>query len=254
MHSMQSNGIQIIPLPGLPEIAAGDDIAIAITRAVGGLSIHTVAGDLFVVAHKIISKAEGRMVNLDSVTPSTTAKNWAAELGKDARLMELILAETRRVVRKERGVLIVETHHGLICANAGVDVSNCPPGTAVLLPRDPDDSACRLKQSLDTALGACVGVIISDTFGRPWREGLVNVAIGAAGIAPLMDYRGQRDAFGRTLQASVLAVADELASAGELVMGKAARIPVAMIRGFDSVSATGAARDLIRPPERDLFR
>jgi coenzyme F420-0:L-glutamate ligase/coenzyme F420-1:gamma-L-glutamate ligase len=223
-------------------------------RAIEASAIQIVAGDLFVVAHKIISKAEGHIVDLNSVTPSKTAESWAAELGKDPRMVELILAETLRVVRKERGVLIVETHHGLVCANAGVDVSNCPEGTAVLLPRDPDDSGRRLKQSLDAGLGVPVGVIISDTFGRPWREGLVNVAIGVAGIAPLKDYRGQRDVFGRTLRASVLAAADELASAAELVMGKAARIPVAIIRGYDFDATGGAARDLIRPPERDLFR
>jgi coenzyme F420-0:L-glutamate ligase/coenzyme F420-1:gamma-L-glutamate ligase len=251
---MRSADIRIIPLCGLPEIAAGDNVAIAIVQAIEASSIQIVAGDLFVVAHKIISKAEGRIVNLDTVTPSSTAENWAAELAKDSRLVELILAETCRVVRKERGVLIVETHHGLVCANAGVDVSNCPAGTAVLLPRDPDDSARRLRQSLDAALGVSIGVIISDTFGRPWREGLVNIAIGVAGIAPLKDYRGQRDVFGRTLQASVLAVADELASAAELVMGKSARIPVAIVRGYDFGATGGAARDLIRPPERDLFR
>ena len=251
---MQSAEIQIVPLPGLPEIAAGDDIAMAICQAIEATTVKPIAGDLFVVAHKIISKAEGRIVDLDSVNPSTTARNWAVESGKDPRLVELILSETRRVVRKGRGILIVETHHGLVCANAGVDVYNCPHGTALLLPRAPDNSARRLKHALDAAFGVPIGVIISDTFGRPWREGLVNVAIGVAGIGPLKDYRGQRDVFGRTLQASVLAVADELASAAELVMGKAERIPVAMIRGCDVGATGGAASELIRPPERDLFR
>jgi coenzyme F420-0:L-glutamate ligase/coenzyme F420-1:gamma-L-glutamate ligase len=254
MRLTQSSGIQIIPLPGLPEIVAGDDIAMAISQAIDGTAIKVIAGDLFVVAHKIISKAEGRIVDLDSVTPSTTAQNWAVKSGKNPRLVELILSETRRVMRMERGIMIVETHHGLVCANAGVDVSNCPPGTALLLPRDPDNSARRLKHALDIAFGVPIGVIISDTFGRPWREGLVNVAIGVAGIGPLTDYRGQRDVFGRTLQASVLAVADELASAAELVMGKTERIPVAMIRGCDAGETGGAARELIRLPERDLFR
>jgi coenzyme F420-0:L-glutamate ligase/coenzyme F420-1:gamma-L-glutamate ligase len=251
---MQSAGIQIMPLTGIPEIVPGDNIAGAIAQAIKASSIHTIAGDLFVVAHKIISKAEGQTVDLDSVTPSATAQEWASELGKDPQLMELILSESRRVVRKERGVLIVETHQGLICANAGVDVSNCPPGTAVLLPRDPDDSARRLKQSLDAFLGVSIGVIISDTFGRPWREGQVNVAIGLAGFAPLKDYRGHQDVFGRTLQASVLAVADELASAAELVMGKSERIPVAVVRGCDFDSSSGTARELIRRAEQDLFR
>ena len=251
---MKVSGIQVIPLVGIPEIQAGDDVAAAILHAVRSSGIEIAAGEIFVIAHKVISKAEGRMVELDSVAPSLQAKSWAEELGKDPRVMELILRETSRVVRKERGVLIVETHHGFVCANAGVDISNCPPDTAVLLPLDPDDSARRIKKSLDEALGVAVGVIISDTFGRPWREGLTNVAVGTAGISPLKDYRGHADAFGRTLQASIMARADELASAAELVMGKSDGIPVAIIRGHDSGPANGTARDLIRPAERDLFR
>jgi coenzyme F420-0:L-glutamate ligase/coenzyme F420-1:gamma-L-glutamate ligase len=251
---MEHTEIRIIGLHGIPEIASGDALEAVIFSAVNVCGVSIAKHDIFVVAQKIVSKAEGRTIALDSVQPSPTAVSWGAELGKDPRLVEVILGETRRVIRKERGVLIVETHHGLICANAGVDVSNSPEGTAMLLPRDADQSARRLKRALDEALGVPIGVIISDTFGRPWREGLVNVAIGVAGVAPLKDYRGQRDTFGRALQASVLAVADELAASAELVMGKTAGVPVAIIQGFVTSSTEGTARDLIRPAERDLFR
>jgi len=251
---MEHAEIRIIGLHGIPEVAAGDALEAAILSTVKVSGISVAAGDIFVVAQKVVSKAEGRTITLNSVQPSPTATAWAAELGKDSRLVEIILRETRSVIRKERGVLIAETHHGFVCANAGVDVSNSPEGTAVLLPRDADESARRLKNALDEALCVPVGVIISDTFGRPWREGLVNVAIGVAGIAPLKDYRGQTDAFGRTMQASLLAVVDELASAAELVMGKTARVPVAIIQGYVAATTEGSARDLIRPAERDLFR
>lgn len=253
-QNMERDEIRIIGLHGIAEIAFGDVLEHAILSAVKTSRISVAARDIFVVAQKVVSKAEGRTIVLDSVKPSSTAVTWAAEMGKDPRLIELILGETRRIVRREHAVLIVETHHGLICANAGVDVSNSREGTAVLLPRDADESARRLKSALDEALGVPVGVIISDTFGRPWREGLVNVAIGVAGVAPLKDYRGQTDTFGRTMQASVLAVADELASAAELVTGKTAGVPVAIIQGYVSSGAEGLARDLIRPAERDLFR
>jgi coenzyme F420-0:L-glutamate ligase / coenzyme F420-1:gamma-L-glutamate ligase len=197
-------------------------------------------------------------VDLASVTPSLEIVQWAAEWQKDARLIEVIHGETRRVVRNERGILIVETHHGFVCANAGVDTSNNAPDMVTLLPVDPDESAQRLCAQFERAWGVRVGVIISDTFGRPWREGLVNVALGVAGLAPLLDYRGQPDTHGRTLSATVIAVADELASAAELVMGKMGRVPVALIQGFQceaTVLKTGSsARDLIRPAERDLFR
>jgi coenzyme F420-0:L-glutamate ligase / coenzyme F420-1:gamma-L-glutamate ligase len=251
---MNHSGVHIIPIHDLPEISPGDDLAGAIIRATRASSLQPGAQDIFVVAQKIVSKAEGRVVRLDSVEPSDTARDWAEELGKDPRLVEIILSEMRRVVRRGHGILIVETRHGFVCANAGVDVSNTPEGTAILLPRDPDDSARRLKSALDEAFGVSLGVIISDTFGRPWREGLVNVSIGVAGISPLLDYRGHPDAFGRTMQASVLAVADELASAAELVMGKTSAVPVAVIQGYAAASGEGSARDLIRLAERDLFR
>lgn len=251
---MSNSELRIIGVPGIGEVAPGDDLGALIINAVKRLGLKVGAGDVFVVAQKIVSKAEGRIVRLDSIRPSPEAERWATEHRKDARMVEVALGETRRNVRMERGVLISETRHGFICANAGVDASNTPPGTATLLPEDPDASARRLLAQLEKAFAARVAVIISDTFGRPWREGLVNVALGVAGIPPLVDYRGQPDAFGRALQSTVIAVADELASAAELVMGKASRVPVAIIQGFKSSGAAGSGRDLLRPADQDLFR
>jgi coenzyme F420-0:L-glutamate ligase/coenzyme F420-1:gamma-L-glutamate ligase len=239
---------------GIGEVAPGDDLGALIINAVKRLGLKVGAGDVFVVAQKITSKAEGRIVALDSIRPSPEAERWAAAHQKDARLVEVALGETRRTIRMERGILISETRHGFVCANAGVDASNTPPGTATLLPEDPDASARRLLAQLEKAFAAHVAVIISDTFGRPWREGLVNVALGVAGIAPLVDYRGQPDAFGRPLQSTVIAVADELASAAELVMGKASRVPVAIIQGFKSSGTVGSGRNLLRAADQDLFR
>lgn len=246
--------IQIVPLPGLPEIAPGADLAALIAAAVQRNNLNIAGGDIFVVTQKIVSKAEGRIVQLDSILPSEKAKRFALEFEKDPRLIELVLREARCIVRMERGLIIAETQHGFVCANAGVDTSNAPPGTAILLPEAPDGSAETLRQRLSAACGVEVGVIISDTFGRPWREGLVNVAIGVAGIAPLADYRATRDTSGKILQSTVLAVADELASAAELAMGKSKNVPVAIIKGLASRGGQGTGRDLIRPAERDLFR
>jgi coenzyme F420-0:L-glutamate ligase/coenzyme F420-1:gamma-L-glutamate ligase len=241
-------------LPGLPEISPGDDLArlIAAVLRVGDLQAE--AGDVFVIAQKIVSKAEGRVVRLDTVTPSERAVAWAKAWDKDARAVELVLRESRRIVRMERGIIIAETRHGFVCANAGVDLSNATSGTAILLPENPDESARMLQAQLAAVLGVDVAIIISDTFGRPWREGLVNVALGVAGIAALLDYRGETDAGGKLLQATIIAIADELASAAELVMGKADRVPVAIIRGVRAASREGSGRDLIRPADRDLFR
>ncbi len=246
--------IQIIPLPGLPEISPGDDLARLIAEATRQIDLPIGAGDIFVVAHKIVSKAEGRIVRLDSIKPSQRAERWAAEYHKDPRMIELVLLEARRILKMERGVIVAETSHGFVCANAGVDGSNTPEGTAVLLPEDPDRSADVLRAQLAKTFGVPAGVIISDTFGRPWREGLVNVALGVAGIAPLMDYRGQRDASGKTLQATLIALADEVASAAELVMGKTGRVPVAIVQGVQTARQPGSGRELIRPAERDIFR
>jgi coenzyme F420-0:L-glutamate ligase / coenzyme F420-1:gamma-L-glutamate ligase len=246
--------IQIIPIDGLPEILPGDDLVRFIADAVHAADIGIADGDIFVVAQKIVSKAEGRIVRLDSLTPSPRAAAWAAEWGKDARVIELVLAGSARIVKMERGVIVAETRHGFVCANAGVDVSNAADGTAILLPEDPDASARALATGLRNRFGATLGVIVSDTFGRPWREGLVNVALGVTGLAPLIDYRGTRDASGKPMTATIIAAADEIASAAELVMGKSDGVPVAIVRGFAAQSREGSGRDLIRPAEKDLFR
>lgn len=251
---MSSAGIRILGLSGLPEIQPGDDLGALIVQAVSAPPVGIQERDIFVVAQKIVSKAEGRMVKLDSVEPSPQAQEWAAAQGKDARVLEVILRETRRIVRRERGILIVETRQGFICANAGVDASNVPEGTVTLLPEDPDRSARRLQAGLENAFGVRLAVIISDTFGRPWREGLVNVALGVAGLRPLLDYRGQKDVYGRPLKVTVVAVADELAAAAELAMGKTSRVPIAIIRGYAYEPAAGSGRNLLRPAEQDLFR
>jgi coenzyme F420-0:L-glutamate ligase/coenzyme F420-1:gamma-L-glutamate ligase len=210
--------------------------------------------DIIVIAQKIVSKAEGRVLRLDSITPSTLAREWAAAYDKDARMVEAVLIESRRIVRMERGVIISETRHGFVCANAGVDASNVAEDMITLLPEDPDGSARVIQAALEQEFKVSLAIIISDTFGRPWREGIANVAIGVAGIAPLIDYRGQADSFGRPLRVTVIAVADELASAAELVMQKSAAVPVVIIRGFDYEAREASARELIRPPEQDLFR
>jgi coenzyme F420-0:L-glutamate ligase / coenzyme F420-1:gamma-L-glutamate ligase len=238
--------IRIVGLERLPEIRPGDDIAALILAKTGSLDEDTIV----VVAQKIVSKAEGAIVDLRSVEPSELATNWAAQFGRDARLIELVLRQSRRIVRMDRDLLIAETRHGFVAANAGIDQSNVPgEHFATTLPADPDASARALRQAL-----GCGAVIVSDTFGRPWREGLVNVAIGVSGLEPLADLRGERDCFGRELHATVLAVADELAAAAGLVMPKSAGIPVALITGFDWKRAEGSARSLIRSPEKDLFR
>src|SRR5688500_3623898 len=246
--------VEIFPLPGLRELKPGDDIAGEIAQAARAQGMRVLSDDVFVVAQKIVSKSEGRTVRLDQVTPSARAREWAESWSKDARVIELVLRESKRIVRMERGVIVAETRHGFVCANAGVDVSNAPEGTAILLPDDADRSARALQTRLEENFGVHVAVIIADTFGRPWREGLVNVALGVAGIAPLVDYRGERDAGGRTMQATVMARADELAAAGELVMGKTDRVPVAIVRGVASGEESGSGRDLIRPAATDIFR
>jgi coenzyme F420-0:L-glutamate ligase / coenzyme F420-1:gamma-L-glutamate ligase len=251
---LPENEIRILGLAGLGEVAAGDDLGAMLAGALAGLGSAVREGSVLVLTQKIVSKSEGRMVQLDSVRPSALARSWGERWGKDPRLVELVLGESRRIVRMERGVLIAETAQGFVCANAGVDVSNCPPGTATLLPLDPDDSARCLRAHLEKALGVTLGVLISDSFGRPWREGQANCALGVAGLAPLIDYRGQTDTFDRELQATAIAVADELAAAAELVMGKTRRIPAALIAGFETAGKEGSGRDLIRAPHLDLFR
>ena len=246
--------MQIVPLQGLPEIEPGDNLAGMIAEAAKRQGLDPNPGDVLVVAQKIVSKAEGRIVRLDTVEPSERAERWAAEYHKDARVIELVLREATGIVRMERGVIIARTRHGFVCANAGVDISNVPEGMAALLPENPDRSAEALQQQLARLFGFHVGIIISDTFGRPWREGLVNVALGVAGLAPLLDYRGRRDAHGKLLQATVIALADELAAAAGLVMGKSDRVPVAIVHGAAAAEKKGSGQDLIRPAATDLFR
>ncbi|HEY3137727.1 MAG TPA: coenzyme F420-0:L-glutamate ligase [Blastocatellia bacterium] len=246
--------IQIIGVTGMPEVREGDDVASLIVEAARVAEIGIVDRDVVVVAQKIISKAEGRIVRLDSVEPSPRAREWAVAYDKDPRVVEVVLRESKRIVRMERGVLISETEQGFVCANAGVDTSNVEGGTVTLLPKDPDASAGQIHSSLERSVGVELAVIVSDTFGRPWREGLVNVALGVSGIAPLLDYRGQKDSHGRRLKVTVMAIADELASAAELVMKKSSGIPVAIIRGFDYNTSEATGRELIRATELDLFR
>jgi coenzyme F420-0:L-glutamate ligase/coenzyme F420-1:gamma-L-glutamate ligase len=245
---------EVIGVRGLPEIAPGDDLGPMIAEAAMRQGTPLSTGDLLVVSQKVISKSEGRMVRLSAVSPSPRARALAGDLGRDARLVEVILGETRRIVKHDRGVLIVETRHGWICANAGVDQSNVEADAACLLPEDPDRSARALRDRLQGLTGHPLGVIVADTFGRPWREGLTNVAIGVAGLEPLRSYLGQRDPAGHVLQATVLALADELAGAAEPVMGKLDRIPVAIIRGLAWERGETTSRALLRDPARDLFR
>jgi coenzyme F420-0:L-glutamate ligase/coenzyme F420-1:gamma-L-glutamate ligase len=238
--------IRIVGVTGLPEVRPGDDLAKLIRVAAGKIDRKTIV----VIAQKIVSKSEGAIVDLRSIEPSELARNWATQFAKDPRLIELVLRESRRIVRMDRDVLIAETRHGFVTANAGIDQSNVPgEHFATTLPVDPDASARRIHEGL-----GCGAVIVSDTFGRPWREGLVNVAIGISGLEALGDLRGARDRLGRVLHATILAVADELAAAAGLAMPKSAGVPVALITGFDWTRADGSARALIRPPEKDLFR
>jgi coenzyme F420-0:L-glutamate ligase/coenzyme F420-1:gamma-L-glutamate ligase len=247
--------IRIIGLKAPADIAPGADLARIIVEAATERGLSFASGDILVVTQKIVSKAEGRLVDLCTVTPSSFASEIAKAQDKDPRVVELVLRETRRVVKMDQKTIITETHHGLVCANAGVDESNVAgQGKVALLPADADASAKGLRQRIRALTGIDVAVIISDTFGRPWREGFVNVAIGLAGLEPLKDYRGLTDTEGHVLKATILAVADELASAAELVMGKLDRVPVAMIRGYAYTPGEGTAREMVRPPDKDLFR
>jgi coenzyme F420-0:L-glutamate ligase / coenzyme F420-1:gamma-L-glutamate ligase len=245
-------GLEVLGVEGFPEVRPGDDLEHMIS---GAISHDLRPGDVLVVTHKIVSKAEGRLVDLCTVEPSALAKDYATRYGKDPRQIEVVLRESRRIVRMDRGIVISETHHGFVCANAGVDASNVPgDDTVCLLPVDPDASAARLREALAEDPGVEVAVVISDSFGRAWRHGITDVAIGVAGIDPIADYRGQRDPHGYPIEASVLAVADELAAAAELVMGKTDGIPLAIVRGYPYSPASGSAKDLLMPPERDMFR
>ena len=248
------NPVSIYPVPGLPEITRGAALAPLIVDGLGRLGLSLEAGDVVVVTQKIVSKAEGRVRSLGEVQPSARATEIGHRIGFDPRHVEVILDESVRVVREAPRVLITETRHGFVCANAGVDRSNTGgEDLVVLLPEQPDESARRLRGDIKEIAGAMVGVVISDSFGRPWREGQVNVAIGAAGVVTLRDYRGEQDPAGYQLQGTELGVVDELASAAELVMGKLDRVPVALIRGAQ-VAGESTVRELLRNPATDLFR
>ena len=239
--------ITIWPVEGLPEIREGDDVGALIA---GRAELRD--RDVLVVAQKAVSKAEGRIVRLAEIEASAEARELAAD--HDPRQLEVILREAARLVRTRPPLVIAETGHGFVCASAGVDASNAPePGMVVLLPEDPDASAARIRGRVSDLTGAEIGVIVSDSFGRAWRQGTTDVAIGLAGVRPLLDLKGLRDATGYELHATVIAVADELAGAAELVMGKTAGVPAAVIRGVDALGE-GSARELVMPPDRDLFR
>jgi coenzyme F420-0:L-glutamate ligase/coenzyme F420-1:gamma-L-glutamate ligase len=247
--------VRIIGLQGLPDIKPGTDLVAAILDTAQAQGVSLTSDDVLVVTQKIVSKAEDRLVDLRMVTPSAFARQVAKVQEKDARLLEVVLRETKRLVRMDQRTLIAETQHGFVCAHAGVDESNVAgEDTVALLPVDADASARQLREGIRAQTGVELAVIISDTFGRPWREGLVNVAIGLAGLEPMKDYRGLPDTEGRVLKVTSLAVADELASAAELVMGKLDKVPVAVIKGFTYPRGEGAAAQLVRRPEKDLFR
>ena len=244
--------VEVIALRGIAALREGDDLAAELAAAAGragGLR----DGDVVVVAQKAVSKVEGRVVSLDRIEPSERAVELAGDEG-DPRQLEVILGETVRVVRSRPPLLIAETRHGFVCASAGVDASNAPePGTVVLLPLDPDASAARLRVALEALAGVRLGLVVSDSFGRAWRQGTTDIALGAAGIVTLLDLRGGRDASGYELHATQIAVADEIAGAAELVMGKTGGVPAAIVRGVE-LAGDGTAAELVMPAERDLFR
>lgn len=255
----KSPRVRLIPVPFSGDIRPGDDLAEKLAAALRGLNLRLQDGDILVVKHKIVSKAEGRMVQISKVNPSRAAQAWARTSGTDARLVQIVFDQSRKILRKKviagRGVVISETLHGFVCANAGVDVSNVDGGAhALLLPEDLDRSAARLRKAVKRQFGVSVAVIISDSFGRPWREGLTEVAIGIAGMKALRDDRGKRDAHGYKLRASAEAIADEAACAAGLVCGKLNRTPVCIVRGVSYEQSRGSARELLRPRKNDLFR
>ena len=247
--------VRLIPIAFAEETVPGASVADQLVEALRRSRQRLRPGDILIVKHKIVSKAEGRHVDLATIQPSAESVAWAEQYKLDARVIELALRESRSVVRRKNGVLITETHHGFLCANSGIDVSNVDGGnTALLLPKDPDHSAATLRRALKKKTGILVPVIITDSFGRPWREGLTEFAIGIAGMKPLRDDRGRRDPYGYQLKASVEAVADELACAAGLVCGKLNRAPACIVRGFPYQSGSGRVGDLLRPPSTDLFR
>jgi coenzyme F420-0:L-glutamate ligase / coenzyme F420-1:gamma-L-glutamate ligase len=259
MPADREGRLEVVALTGLPEVRAGDDLPMLIGDALSGEEglLPLREDDVIVVTQKVVSKAEGAVVDLTTVEPRPEAIDFAARWDRDPRQIEVVLREARRIVRMAHGVLITETPHGFVCANGGVDASNVGPGSGsvvTLLPADPDGSAARIRDALRTRFGVDVPVVISDSFGRPWRWGIVDVAIGISGLAPLDDLRGSADADGRIMRSTVRAVADELASAAELAFGKTAGRPVALIRGAVFQRAEASIREALMPAETDLFR
>ncbi len=241
--------LQVIPVKFQKEVKPNDDLVDLIIE-----SFEINDDDIFVFSQKIISKNEDRILRLSSVNPSLLADGIASSYGKDPRLVELILSESKRIVRMENGVIIVETKHGFVCANAGIDESNVEDGYATLLPNDPDRSANLLKEKIKQNTGKNVAVIISDTFGRPFRLGQTDIAIGIAGLEPILDYNGKPDTFGKIMQVTAIAVADEICSASELVMGKTQKCPIAVIRNYNFSSSTAKIQEMLRSDHDDLFR
>jgi coenzyme F420-0:L-glutamate ligase/coenzyme F420-1:gamma-L-glutamate ligase len=248
--------LTILPVKGIPDIKKGDDLGRLIAGKVEDQGDQFRQGDIAVISQKIVSKAEGRVLPLSKIIPSNFAKTIANETGKDPRQVEVVLRESKTIIRMRGGHLITETSHGFICANAGVDQSNVGTkrDSVSLLPRDSDASADKIRKTIHHTTGKDVPVIITDTFGRAWRIGQVNFAIGISGMKPIHDYRGTKDMYRRTLQVTEIAVADELAAAAELVMNKADRVPVAIVRGYKAPMGRGRVKDLLRPEEFDLFR
>lgn len=247
--------LTIIPVKGIPDVRRGDDLAQLIVNAIESMKNNLEKGDILVVAQKVVSKAEGQIFSLRNIRPSDFATGMAAAMDKDPRHIEVILRESKSIVRMRGGHLITETRHGFVCANSGVDASNVGKADEVtLLPKDPDESAEKLQRGIKKITGLNVPVLITDTFGRAWRLGHVNFAIGVSGMRPIKDYRGTRDMYRRVLRVTEMAVADELASAAELVMNKADRIPAAIVRGYQFQRGHGRGSQLVRPEELDLFR
>jgi len=246
--------VSITGVEGIPEIQAGTDLPGLIADAIANQGLTLQDDDVLVVTQKVVSKAEGRFVNPAEIEPSPLAVELATNWEKDPRQVEVVLRESKRIVRMDHGVIICETRHGFVCANAGVDASNVPGGMFMLLPVDPDASAARIRERIRKETGADVAVIISDTFGRPWRTGYTEVAIGVSGMLPILDYVGQIDTAGRELKATWICIADELASAAELVTGKLNQVPVALIRGYPIPRGEGSAREMVRQALTDLFR
>ncbi len=248
--------LSIFPVKGIPYIKKGDELGKMIVEKVEDQGDEFQRGDIAIISQKVVSKAEGRVLPLSKIKPSDFAETIANETGKDPRQVEVVLRESKKIIRMKGGHLITETNHGFICANSGVDRSNVGTkrDSVTLLPRDSDASADRIRKSIHHLTGKDVPVIITDTFGRAWRMGQVNFAIGISGMKPIRDYRGTKDMYRRTLQVTEIAVADELAAAAELVMNKADRVPVAVIRGYKAPGGRGRVKDLLRPEEFDLFR